>query len=556
MALPKAVGLRVAGGDTLDSLFRASRKALRARGQELVLVFEDLAQFGLVDGELYDQFVTPPGGELAPLRVIFAITDGPYQNMERTVRTRIEHEFYVGGSALAQPSEFVGRYLNLVRVGRDETQRLWEPDVDRRADSNWMSNACDTRENGLACRFRDACHATFGTVSIAGLGDVGLYPYNDEALRRAVAHVGESPTPREVLDDCVSTILAEADVHIGQRSYPHERTRDQFDFKVRMAKDALLAGNPSSDPERAYRALVIWGDESPLPAGIPDAFALDGVASEAAPVTTSPSKGKQLPPSTPVVQEQSKLENKLLSLFQWQNGDELPEDDSNILRSTLCGLTIDRLQLDQWCVHVYSGRGKEMLDKLFNMTSFAIEGTRGAKAGADSVRFTLTRSAEDMRVIAAARWFRDHGHFDPGQGNWQWPQGYDPGQLMVELETRLDEWAGVVRDRFLDQTGGIRMAQRAIGLRALALSASGQDVATLATTSSVLAAPSSRPNMPSASWATVDKLQRESSTRFPWKPTSESRRGPAGSTRKSTVGRPSSVRRRYSTVLGGPCLLS
>ena len=199
--------------------------------------------------------------------------------------------FMSGARLSLDRSEFVGRYLNLARVGRDETQRLWKPDVDRRADSNWMANACDTRENGLPCRFRDTCHATFGTVSIAGLGDVGLYPYNDEALRRAVAHVGESPTPREVLDDCVSTILMEADVHIGQRSYPHERTRNQFDFKVRMAKDALLAGNPSSDPERTYRALVIWGDESPLRAGILDAFALEGIASEAAPVTTSPSQG-------------------------------------------------------------------------------------------------------------------------------------------------------------------------------------------------------------------------------------------------------------------------
>jgi energy-coupling factor transporter ATP-binding protein EcfA2 len=499
-ALPKAVGLRVAGGDTLDSLFRASRKALRAKGQELVLIFEDLAQFGLVDGELYDQFVTQPGDELAPLRVIFAITDGPYADLERTVLTRIEHEFHVEGSELAQTAEFVGRYLNLTRVGRDETQRLWDSAGDRRAESSWVPNACDTRENGMACRHRDACHATFGTVPIAGLGEVGLYPYNHEALGRALTRIGGFPTPREVLDKCVSEILTEADVHIANRSYPHERTTSQFDFKVRMPKDALLEANPSSDPERTYRAIVIWADETSLPTGVIDAFALGRVR---AAVPTGPGRPTKAP-----VQEPSQLENKLLPLFQWQNDEELPEDEVNVLRAALCGLTIDRLQLDQWCIHIHDGRGKEALNNLFNVTSFDIDGARGAKAGGDSVRFTLTRSAEDTRVLAAARWFRDHGHFDPARGKWQWPQGYDPGQLMAELETRLDKWATEVRHRFLAQSGGNRLAQNAIGLRAIALASSGHDVETINTAASVLAPLSNTLNMPSAAWAAVDEVAK------------------------------------------------
>ncbi|UBV16878.1 ATP-binding protein [Mycolicibacterium fortuitum] len=500
VALPKAVGLRVASGDTLDSLFRASRKILRDQRQELILIFEDLAQFGLVDGELYDQFVTQPGEDLAPLRVIFAITDGPYADLERTVLTRIEHEFHVGGSALARPNEFVGRYLNLTRVGRHETQRLWASGGDRRSDSNWMSNACDTRDNGLPCRHRDACHAAFGSVSIAGLGDVGLYPYNKEALSRALSRVGESATPRAVLDKCISEILAEADVNIANRSYPHERTKDQFDFKVSMAKDALLESNPSSDPERTYRALVIWGDESPLLPGIVDAFSIEGARASGAAFGAS-SKGEQHKTQKP---ESSQLENKLLPLFQWQNGEELPEDEVNILRSTLCGLTKDRLQLDESCIHVHSGRGKEMLDKLFNATSFLIDGARGAKAGSDSVRFSLTRNAEDTVVMAAARWFRDHGHFDLERAKWQWPQGYRPERLMLALDVRLDEWANNVRDRFLAQTGGIRLAESAVGLYAIALAASGRDVKTINSTVGVLEARSSRPKMPSAMWSAVD----------------------------------------------------
>lgn len=505
VALPKAVGLRVAGGDTLDSLFRASRKALRARGQELVLIFEDLAQFGLVDGELYDQFVTQPGDDLAPLRVIFAITDGPYADLERTVLTRIEHEFHVGGSALGQPHEFVGRYLNLARVGRGETQRLWSMRDGESSDTTWMTNSCDTRENGLACRHRDVCHSSFGTAQIEGLGDVGLYPYNGEALHRALTKLGEARTPREVLDHCVSEILTEADVHIAQRSYPHERARDQFDFKVRMAKDALLKTNPSIDPERAYRALVIWGDESPLPPGVIDAFSL-GIKVSATSTGTATSTKRPTARDTSEISERPKLENKLLALFQWQNGEELPEDDVNILRTTLCGLTIDRLHLDQQCVHIYNGRGKVILDKLFNMTSFIIAGSRGAKAGAGSVRFDLERTAEDTMVMAAARWFRDHGHFDPTQAKWEWPQGYDPGQLMLTLETRLDAWAAEVRDRFLNQTGGKRLAQYAIGLYAVALATAGHDANKITSTASVLGGPRDTPNIATPAWAAADEI--------------------------------------------------
>lgn len=504
-ALPRTVGLRSTGGETLDSLFRESRKALRAQRRDLVLVFEDLAQFGLVDGELYDQFVTQPGGELAPLRVVFAVTDAPYRRMERTVRGRVEHEFHVGGSALSDPAKFIGRYLNLVRVGREETQSLWEPGKDRKAGASWMVNACDTREEGQACRVRDTCHAAFGRVAIEGLGDVGLYPYNGAALHRAVseaearaANEGRPITPRDVVQLCFETILPEADAHIAAGDFPHERTRQQFDFKVRMAKEALVAANPSSDPERSYRAMVIWGDESPLPAGIHEAFNLGGAPK----VVETPTR-----PPRPTQPEKEKLDlpNPLLPLFQWQVGDDLPEDDVNFYRSTLRALTVDRLQLDQSLVHIHRGRGKEMLERIFNVTSFDIEGARGRLAGPQSVRFELTRS-EDMRVMAAARWFRDHGHFDPARAIWQWPEGYDPTQLLVELESRLDDWADEVRARFLELTGGTRLARQAVGVRVIALATAGWNVEALTTTSAVLKPPGESRLKVSDAWAGADEV--------------------------------------------------
>lgn len=504
VALPKTVGLRATGGETLDSLFRESRRALRAQGQELVLVFEDLAQFGLVDGELYDQFVTQPGEDLAPLRVVFAVTDGPYSRMERTVRTRVEHEFHVGGSALADHPKFVGRYLNLVRVGREQTQALWDPAVGDRA-GTWIVNACDTREEGLPCRYRDRCHVAFGSVTIDGLGDVGLYPFNEPALVRSIseardraAREGRPVTPRDVIQLSVEEVLTEADANIANGTYPHARTREQFDFKVRMPKDALLASNPSADPERNYRALVIWGEESRLPAGVVDAFSLETAGAAATP-TPRPDPAPR--PQAP------ELENPLLPLFQWQNGATLPEGDVTVYRTVLHDLVLDRLSLDQYLVHIFRGLGQEILRDLFNVTSFDIEGARGRAADAErSLRFRISRSREDVRLLVAARWFRDHGHFDTSHAKWLWPQGYDPAELLVEMEVRLDDWATSVRQRVLAVTGGSRLAQQAIGLRAIALAAAGADVAPLNSAAGVLAGGLESRARANAAWQTADAL--------------------------------------------------
>ena len=511
MALPKALGLRLPGADTLDALFRSSRKALRDQKLELILIFEDLAQFGLIDGELYDQFVTPPGDELAPLRVVFAVTDGAFNKMERTVRTRIEHQFRVGDSALEIPEQFIGRYLNLARVGRETTQSLWKNKGAAEASTKWMANACDTREEGGPCRFKDTCHASFGTVEIPGHGEVGLYPYNAIALRRAVERVGEKATPREVLDECISTVLVEADVHIAAGDFPHPRTKEQFDFKARMAKEPLLERHPSIDPERTYRALVIWGDERSLDPGVLEAFALEsGTARQSGARRPLSDTNPSVPVAsvgasrrTPVVEN---VPTPLFALFQWQNGQGLPEDDVNFYRITLHSLTFARLNLDQALAHVHKGRGKQILDSLFNSTSFSIEDARGRRAGSESLLFELTRSSADIRILVAARWFRDHGHFDPTRGGWEWPEGYDPVQLMVELEVCLDGWAAQVRERFLTATGGSDLARRAIGLRALALAAIGHDPFRLESTSAVLESNARPAANPSVIWRVVDDV--------------------------------------------------
>ena len=500
-AVPRTLGLKAHSGETLDLLFRRSRQALREEGKELVLVFEDLAQFGLIDGELYDQFVTQPGVDLAPLRVLFAVTDAPFSKLPQTVRTRITHQFEVSSSALTDRKAFVARYLNLVRVGRDSVEHAWTQAQSTREDE-WVQNACDTKENGLPCRFRDECHKGFGTVEIQGLGHVGLYPYNDVALRRALDGQGENPTPREVLDTCVAETLREADPHIRRGTYPHPRVRERFDFKVQRPKDALLQGSTGEQAERLYRALVIWGDEENLASAVRDAFSLDGAKTRER--VPPPPDAEKSPVKQKETSEQMQ-ESPLLPLFQWQNGERLPDDQANSFRTILYSLVYSRIDLDQDLFHIADGHGAEIFNRLFNRMSFDLEDARGRAAGPGSVRFELRREAEDIQVLMAARWFADHGHWKPQEGKWTWPEGYDPADLMLSIESRLDQWADTVRRSFHKQVRGRGLALAAIGVRVVALLAAGVTPERLTTVDKVLGAiaPLSAPSTPR--WGAVDR---------------------------------------------------
>ena len=89
---------------------------------------------------------------------------------------------------------------------------------------------------------------------------------------------------------------------------------------------------------------------------------------------------------------------------------------------------------------------------------------------------------------------------------WQWPEGYDPAQLLVELESRLDEWAAEVRARFLKLTGGTRLARQAVGVRVVALATAGWNAAALTTTSAVLKPPDESRLRASDAWTGADEV--------------------------------------------------
>ncbi|MFI6064650.1 AAA family ATPase [Micromonospora sp. NPDC051227] len=507
-ALPRTIGLHDHTGETLNLLFQRSRQALRKQGRELVLLFEDLAQFGLVDGELYDQFVIQPGSDMAPLRVLFAVTEHRYADFPETVQTRITHQFKVDTFPLEDRDAFVARYLNLVRLGRKNVEADWSA-VRSTGGRDWLRNACDTREEGLPCRFRSECHTGFGTTDIPGLGKVGLYPYNSIALRRSLEARGPDATPRQILDVCVSETLVEAEPHIARGTYPHEHVRERFDFKVQYGKDTLLGGRIGDEAERLYRTLVIWGDEDPLLPAVVEAFGLDN-------------GGPRKPGASPIVSPKRREEptqvqpSPLSDLFQWQNDERLPDRQVNLYRDILYRLVFSRLDLDQDLFHIANDQGALIINSLFNRQSFDFgSDARGRSAGAGKLRFELRRRAEDIRVLIAGRWFAEHGHWLPERGKWLWPQGYDPVDMMLSLEERLDHWAELVRTAFRRRVGGRDLASAAVGTRAVALLAAGAAPGQLNHVGAVLNETAEAVMRSTPGWANADSTAREVLRRIP-----------------------------------------
>ncbi|MFI7073404.1 hypothetical protein [Micromonospora sediminicola] len=503
-ALPRAIGLHDHTGETLGLLFQRSRQALRQQGRELILLFEDLAQFGLVDGELYDQFVIQPGSDMAPLRVLFAVTDHRYADFPETVHTRITHQFRVDIFPLEDRDAFVARYLNLVRLGRKGVEAAWFA-ARSSGTEDWVPNACDTREEGAPCRFRSQCHDAFGASDVPGLGEVGLYPYNRVALRRSLDARGASATPRQILDICVSEALVEAEPHIARGTYPHERVRERFDFKVERGKETLLGGRAGDEAERLYRALVIWGDEEPLRSGVLDAFAL-GVGAPRRPQPPEIVSLKR--PEEPARLQPSPLS----ALLQWQNDERLPDSQADLYRDILHRLVSSRLELDQDLFHTATANtpGAVILSALFSRHSFDFgSDARGRSAGSGKLRFELRRTPEDIRVLIAARWFVDHGHWLADRGKWRWPEGYDPVELMLSLEERLDYWAELVRTGFRGYVGGRDLACAAVGTRAVALLAAGLSPDQVSDIGAVLAGTAPSVVTATPGWAAVDSVARE-----------------------------------------------
>ena len=217
-ALQRAVRMTLGfgtGGLTLNEVFHETRKLLRREGTELVLLFEDLALFGLVDDDLYDQFSQQPLDDYCPLRVVFAITTA---KIPRNAR----HRAGPGHASLRRP-EHAGRGRRRrprpggVRRPVPQQRPRWAGRPDGGAScrgrahqgERHVGTQCmrDPRATASRVSHRDECFDAFGSVDTGPGGQVGLYPHNVVSLRRAFRHLRDENrlSPRSLVNEVVQT---------------------------------------------------------------------------------------------------------------------------------------------------------------------------------------------------------------------------------------------------------------------------------------------------------------------------------------------------------------
>lgn len=508
-AVAEALGMRA--GVNLGEVFAKTRRRLRSENKELVLLFEDLAQFGLFDGDLYDHFAIQPGEELAPIRALFAITDGKFEeNVPDTVRTRLTHQFRVGalahgpGETGDDAARVVSRYLNVARVGRDRLIKAWAAATAKdRESGQWIPNACvDLHGDGRECVNREECWSSFGEVD-----EVGLYPYNRIALRRELQKRGATVTARTLVDETVKEFLIEAEPAIGGGSFPSDAIKGRFDFSVSRAKETIVPGGAlvEADRDRLHRCRVIWADGGLESTGVTIAFDLPTSAG-----TEAPSPAPQ-PAPTP---HEATKPTPLLPLFAWQNGDEMLEAEAIWYRERLLDLVVTRVDLASMLIDPGQGRGQVLLGRALAANSFELTRAPGQRAGQNRLRFAIDPDDAGVLLLSAVRWWWDHGHWNVASEDRKWDFPLDPTVAQMALDEFLDR---AVRDTeaaivAMLSRGPLDPAAAAIALRASAILALGHGPNTNAAEELldwVLSTPSAQTIRPSPAW---EGVARESLT--------------------------------------------
>ncbi|GAB3446571.1 hypothetical protein GCM10027517_28990 [Phycicoccus ginsengisoli] len=374
VAVTRAVGLSV--GDVAQAFLQMRANLVE---DEIVLLIEDVALIQGVRRDLLDAIVEPGVDKgvrkYATIRTMMAVTSGYYnETLPETFRYRAEATGprYVVDVDLASKAaddglfiDFVGRYLNAARVGKQELEQA----------APRVPNACAT------CDFRPSCHENFGESS----DGYGLYPYNRPAILRAIQtladRAGNTRTfnPRRLLARAVRDTLGDDQSLITSGQFPPadflsgpgESGLPTLSLGVR-ARIEEHYGEAGSG--RLQTLLTFWGDtgHSPILPGVLTAFSHDPIPEsvfddEAAPGLDTPD---QPGPATTLPRA---LIAKLDAIDKWSDGATLAPAIAGELRSTVREALLARLD---WFDPVIKDPNAETLKKAVptNAAGISIEG--------------------------------------------------------------------------------------------------------------------------------------------------------------------------------------
>jgi hypothetical protein len=284
-------------GESLHELFRRIREGLFADGKELILLIEDFAVMAGIQRELLDitveKAVTDGKQVLCTMRTAMAVTEGYLTNKD-TIRTRAEATWHIEDNrhgeldnVLDAVREFVGAYLNAMRVGKNKLEKLYAENR-YKPGNKWVPvfspALLDGTPEALTNTERDILTA-FGKTKRG----YSLFPYSSEMLDELMLQSQEYKddelifNPRTIIHRILNDVL-ELRTEFENGVFPPEDCT-VFSIDALSSDIGRIVGDLCPDPTKQWRYKAIlryWGGKPERPSeieapksGVYEAFGLE-----------------------------------------------------------------------------------------------------------------------------------------------------------------------------------------------------------------------------------------------------------------------------------------
>ena len=442
-AVAQTLGL---GAVELTELLSGIRRHLRSQNQTLVLLVEDFVRTEGIDRALLDALIDS-GDDLCDLRLLIAVTTGYYEReLLATQKTRLQYIINLDRRPVLDDGDrlapFAARYLNALRA-QDGALERWYKESRSGGFASPLPNRC------AGCEHREPCHAAFGSRSLDGSGQVGLYPFTDLALgnmaRRARQRSpeGSAVDPRSVLRDILSPVAGDRRAQaLADGNFPDANlVANHGGAELPLHVQEQVRAQSRDQAERHLALLELWsvrsGEATQLPTGIYEAFSLDPLQLGGAPPPETAEATEPAPVAQPSPTIPRSVQRRLDAIGAWHNGGPMT-DVTNDFRRLVMNAVVAAIDWDGEGLEraVFAGRRAGRASDSFQQTSidFVRQDTR-ERVVAAKLRLPLNDAPDTW--LRTARALEGLVNFDH-HGHWRFAQARE--QLLAVSE-EVPLWA-------------------------------------------------------------------------------------------------------------------